>query len=142
MAIADLNQDDVTIEAVLPEDPTDFGPMSAWWVADDITDLSGALVNTWPDRSGNGRDLTHVADANRPTKVSEALGRHAAVVFDGTSSYLQTAAAVTLDEILDNSAFGVVFIVAKPVMTVAAQRHVILGSPSGFHFGVCAPDHA
>jgi len=54
--------------------PSHFGTVGGWWVAGDptITLVSGK-ASVWPDRSGNGRDLTQGADGARPTLITNQV---------------------------------------------------------------------
>ena len=47
----------------------------------------GAGIDTWPDKSGNGRDLRQTTDTNRPSKESDG-----SALFDGVDNYLLTSA--------------------------------------------------
>src|SRR6185503_9435322 len=40
-------------------------------------------VQTWTDKSGNGRDAVQVTAANQPTYVTNAIGGQSAILTDG-----------------------------------------------------------
>jgi hypothetical protein len=51
-----------------PWTPATPAGLLAWYKADAITGLSdGDPIGTWPDSSGNGRDLTQATAAAKPT---------------------------------------------------------------------------
>lgn len=52
--------------------PTDIANLVAWWKADAITGLAnGAGVSSWPDSSGNARNLAQATSARQPSYQQE-----------------------------------------------------------------------
>ncbi len=69
------------------------GLLAAAWEADQITGLNdGDPVATWPDASGNGRNLTQAVAANRPTFRINLLNGRPGVRFDGVNDLMASAA--------------------------------------------------
>ena len=61
-----------------------------------ISGLSnGNEVSTWPDRSGNSRDVTQATSANRPTYQNAVQGGQPVVRFDGSNDRLASASFAT-----------------------------------------------
>jgi hypothetical protein len=61
-----------------------------------LTDADGTGIQTWADRSGNGRDLTQSTVAERPTFKTAIQGGQPVLRFDGSNDNLLTASyAVT-----------------------------------------------
>lgn len=72
--------------------PASFASLTSWWDADDastFTYSSGVVVSQWRDKSGNGRHLSQATAGKRPARSGTVNGR-ASVVFNGTSTALQT----------------------------------------------------
>ena len=70
---------------------TDISPI-AWYKADAITGLSdGDPIDTWPDSSGNGRDLTQTGTA-RPLYKTGIVNSLPVARFDGSNDELLSAA--------------------------------------------------
>lgn len=65
-----------------------------WWK----TAIAGLVNNdpviTWPDSSGNGRDLTQATASKRPTYLTNQANGLACVRFDGVDDYLQRATEI------------------------------------------------
>jgi hypothetical protein len=53
-----------------------------WYKADDLALADNSLVSTWPDRSGNGADLT-ASGSLRPTLAQGRLNGKPGIVFSG-----------------------------------------------------------
>jgi hypothetical protein len=90
-------------QATAASDPTavitaaaggDAPPVTAglelWFNANAENYAEGEHVTTWPDHSGNGRDLTAFDAGAAPTYRANAVAGRAAVEFDGSSSLLKT----------------------------------------------------
>jgi hypothetical protein len=61
-----------------------------------LTDADGTGIQTWADRSGNGRDLTQSTSAERPTFKMAIQGGQPVLRFDGSNDNMLTASyAVT-----------------------------------------------
>lgn len=76
---------------------TGFDPLSLspalWFKADAITGLVDAdAIDTWPDSSGNARNLTPLNNAYRPTWETGEKNGLPVARFDGTNDHLVTAA--------------------------------------------------
>lgn len=99
-------------------DPATLAP-SGWWKADTLTGADGSLVSTWPDSSGNARDLAQSTagykprlrlwqDANNPSSPN---GTHKAVRFDGADDFLQSSA--NLSALLGTNGVGTILAVVR-----------------------------
>jgi hypothetical protein len=63
-----------------------------WLKADALTALSdGDPVATWADQSGNGHDATQATAANRPLYKTGIINGQPALLFDGSSDFLDIA---------------------------------------------------
>ncbi|WP_165920183.1 LamG-like jellyroll fold domain-containing protein [Chthoniobacter flavus] len=77
-----------TTQAAGPALP--FAKLVMWLDSDfGITSDGNGFVTRWSDVSGNGNDGTQSVSGSQPIVVSNALGTHSAVRFDGTASYLR-----------------------------------------------------
>jgi hypothetical protein len=67
--------------------PLDIPGLKLWLDASDTSSftLTGALVDQWNDKSGEGNHATQVVGANRPTRVAGILNGNHIVRFDGTN---------------------------------------------------------
>lgn len=94
-----------------PFKPSDVPGLELWLDAEAITGLSdGAAVATWPDSSGNGRNVTQATGSLQPLwKQSIANGRPA-VRFDGVDDVLAAASATIVSAAPLTS-----FVVATPI---------------------------
>jgi len=63
------------------------GGAVADWDATNISDLTGSLINTFPDRTGN-RDATQSTAADKPTYMAEGLNGRPCALFDDTNAYM------------------------------------------------------
>lgn len=78
--------------ALLASPPASIPNLAIWFTADTITGLSnGATVQTWPDKSGNGRDATQATSTKRPVWNTNQINGCAAVAFDNTDDMLTTS---------------------------------------------------
>lgn len=66
----------------------------AWYKADDIGLSDGTAVGTWPDSSGNSRDLT-AAGTQRPLVQSAGINGKPCLLFDGVNDFMSSAAFAT-----------------------------------------------
>ncbi len=71
-------------------DPASLSP-SGWYRAQDISGIDGTAVGTWPDASGNGRDLTQGTAANKPVMFLRGRNGKKFVRFDGTNDSLASS---------------------------------------------------
>lgn len=73
-----------------PFSPTQISSLWAWWRGDNVTQSSNA-ISAWPDKSGNGRDMTQTTASLKPTWVSSSanMNNQGAVNFisDGASTF-------------------------------------------------------
>jgi len=100
---------------------------SVYW-ADQIPVADGGAVASWPDLSGNGRDLVQATAAFQPTMRSAvpALGGRRAVEFDGVDDYIRGPAAVLAQP------YSVVVVFAG----AGASGEMILGRYGGVGDGI------
>lgn len=70
--------------------PTDVSSATmAWWFRADLG-LSAGAVTTWPDQSGNGRDITQANASRKPVCYTSGGPNGLAYVwFDGVDDYLR-----------------------------------------------------
>lgn len=88
--------------------PPVAGP-ALWFAADHITGLSdGAALTTWPDSSGNGRDVTQATGSKKPLYKTAILNGKPVVRFDGSDDILVRAGASIL-----SGQSGSLFVVGK-----------------------------
>lgn len=85
-----------------------------WWDADDIPGADSAAVSTWPERSGNGRDLVQFTGANQPTLKKNQVNGHACIR-TGAAGFVKLAAA----------GFGPY---AQPTVTIAVMKAAVVAS--------------
>ena len=75
-----------------PWDPTDLTNLFAWFEAGSIAQSDGTDVETWSDKSGNGRNLAKFpggsGSGSPPSYSTSNLGGLPAVVFDGTEGMI------------------------------------------------------
>jgi head-tail adaptor/lysophospholipase L1-like esterase len=93
----------------------------------DHYELTSGKVSTLTDLSGNARNLTAAAEANRPTLTLASLNGHAKITFDGVSNMLTTAAFNMTQPF---TVYSVVDIKARDIGTANG------GDVSGFNVGV------
>ena len=86
--------------------------LQLWLRADTGVSLdASSLVTSWADQSGNGHDVVQASTGNRPTLLTSAYNGNPAVQFNGSSAYLQSAAAFDL---LQGSSDCSIFVVTRP----------------------------
>ncbi len=73
--------------------PTMIGDTELWLAADRNIDVTGGLVDSWNDLSGNGNDCTG-SGGGRPTLIADQIGGKPAVVFDGSATFLTMPSAL------------------------------------------------
>ena len=63
------------------------GGVALWLDADQASSitLSGGSVQTWADRSGNGRDVSAPSSSLRPSSTSQTLNSRPVITFNGTT---------------------------------------------------------
>lgn len=73
--------------------------LAAWYAASDLsaTLADGASVATWPDKSGNARDL--LRSTNKPTFAANIVNGYPAINFDGTMNPLTYTGTVSLKHV-------------------------------------------
>jgi hypothetical protein len=72
--------------------PMFVSDLGLWLKADAGVTLVGGAVDAWADQSGNGRNFSAPAEANRPA-YSGTLNGLPVLTFDGSTDYLQGNAA-------------------------------------------------
>jgi hypothetical protein len=84
----------VTLVASAGSAPAAVPPVTAglqlWYEADTTGGADGTQITAWPDKSGNGRDLTASGLGASAIMRRNALNGRAALEFNGTSSLLKT----------------------------------------------------
>jgi len=88
--------------------PLELAP-SGWWIADEVAASHGDAVGTWPDVSGNGRNLTQATPALKPTMALGAINGRAALRFES-----ENLGGAALSTFLDGSLHGTMFVVFTP----------------------------
>lgn len=63
--------------------------MTIWLKSDNGVVLNGSTVSQWTDLSGSGNNATQATSANQPSVQSNAVNNLPAIVFDGSTDYLQ-----------------------------------------------------
>lgn len=101
-------------------DPSSLTP-SGWWRADRIALNDGGLVASWPDQSGNGRDLTQSVDAKKPTWKRSVINGRPAVLFSGAQ---ELSSAAALSAFIANNA-GTIFVVFYEDPTSTGSREIV-----------------
>lgn len=89
--------------------PTSLSGLTLWLDAADGATItsSSSNVSQWNDKSGSSRNFTQPTGANQP--VVGTPGGHAGLTFNGTSSYMLRAEA--LSDFISTSAFWCAFVV-------------------------------
>ena len=82
--------------------PTDIAGLWGWWKADAISGSDGELIETWPDSSGNARDLT----PGEATLETNELNGLPIMRFDGINDYFDMPSLAALTA-------GTVFLLVK-----------------------------
>jgi prepilin-type N-terminal cleavage/methylation domain-containing protein len=68
--------------------PLCVSDLKLWLESDLGVELNGGDVSTWADQSGLGNDATQTTPANQPLLVSGYQNGHAAVKFDGATTFM------------------------------------------------------
>lgn len=89
-------------------EPTDLSP-SLWLKADSLQLKDGDDVTAWADSSGNGNNLD--TSVGTQTYYRESLNGRPSVRFDEDGYLYAAASAVQMDDLLDGSGRGTVFVV-------------------------------
>ncbi|UII23958.1 T9SS type A sorting domain-containing protein [Fulvivirga ligni] len=98
--------------------------LQMWYEASDIGLSNNSSVTSWADKSGNGRNITQVTAAARPTMKTAADANYSfdAVRFDGTDDFLNIDGSV-----ITNTDYTVVAVAARRT----GGRNVIMGGATG-----------
>jgi hypothetical protein len=100
--------------------PTTIPNLGLWLKADAGITLVGGAVDVWADQSGNGRDFSAPALANRPA-YSGTLNGLPVLTFDGTTDYLiGNVASLNIAQNVD----GITIIIVAKYATGVMQRSV------------------
>jgi hypothetical protein len=81
--------------------------------------LNGSLVETWKDKSGNGRDFTATSTA-RPTLTASAINSRSAVTFNGSSTTMTGNAAA--ENVIRNLAGYTIFTAIRTASVAGGER--------------------
>ncbi|MEL6535918.1 MAG: Calx-beta domain-containing protein, partial [Bacteroidota bacterium] len=68
------------------------GVNTLWLKADDLTQVDGTGVSSWPDASGNTNDADQATAGNQPTFETAEINGQPVIRFDGNNDYLRNAA--------------------------------------------------
>jgi hypothetical protein len=99
--------------------------MILWLRADAFVTYVGSKVSAWGDQSGQGYNASQSNSTNQPSLVTSGINGLPAVMFDGTSSFMQFPTG------FNNFAQGLsIFLVVKPSATTALSQILNLGSGS------------
>ena len=103
--------------------PTEISGCALWLDGADSSaasmTLNGSLVETWKDKSGNGRDFTATGTA-RPTLTATAINSRSAVTFNGSSTTMTGNTAA--QDVVRNLAGYTVFKVLRTATVAAGER--------------------
>jgi hypothetical protein len=103
--------------------PTEIGGCALWLDGADSSaasmTLNGSLVETWKDKSGNGRDFTATGTA-RPTLTATAINSRSAVTFNGSSTTMTGNTAA--QDVIRNLAGYTVFKVLRTATVAVGER--------------------
>ncbi len=104
----------------------DFNPkripnLALWLDASDTTTISATSgsVDTWSDKSGNGRNFTAVL-TQRPTTGSATLNGHNVVRFDGSNDFMTGSSGLYGLSTASNTIIAVVKPVVKQIANIIA----------------------
>ena len=100
------------------------GTNPVWYDANELNLSNGASVSNFPDMSGNGNDMTQLSSVNQPTFTTGTINGLPAVVFDGTTDYLERGATGGLDG-------GEITVFAVFQRTLGSQECIINGGYTG-----------
>jgi len=101
--------------------PLNYSGITGWYDANDRQTINTGTpadadpVNTWLDKSSNGRTLTQATGANQPLWQEDILGKQAALQFDGTNDNINGLSGLT------GNATLTVFIAAQGTGTGASE---------------------
>ena len=73
------------------------GTNPLWIDANELNLSNGAAVSTFTDVSGNGNDMVQLTSSRQPTYTDAVINGMPAVVFDGTTDFLERGATSGLD---------------------------------------------
>jgi hypothetical protein len=104
--------------------PSDIPNLGLWLKADAGITLVGGAVDAWADQSGNGRDFSAPALANRPA-YSGTINGLPVLTFDGTDDYLSGNAS-SLNIAQNVNGLTIIAVVKTGLDTL--QRYVCVGS--------------
>jgi hypothetical protein len=76
--------------------PTSLPGVILWLRADRGIVPNGTTVSGWNDQSGHGNNVTQATAANQPTFLNNALGGKPGLRFNGTSSQMSFAGALSV----------------------------------------------
>ena len=94
--------------------------LQLWYDASTENLAEGTFVNTWHDRSGNGRDLTAAFSSQIPVIRRGILNGRAAVEFDGVTDELKT--------------YGSSFVIAQPSTFFVVYKALDADNPAVRNF--------
>lgn len=82
---------DAARKGVWPQDiPKTISGLTLWFAVDRLTGFNdGDAVTTWPDRSGNGYDVTQGTAGSRPLYKTNIFKGKPALLFDGVDDYFE-----------------------------------------------------
>jgi hypothetical protein len=108
-------------EVVAGFSPAKISNLVGWWPAYGITGLSDDdVVGTFPDQSGNGRNLTQATAAKKPLYKTNVKNGYPTVRFDGSDDYLQGAFGATIAQ-------PITYFIAFRAITVGPNEYIMAG---------------
>jgi hypothetical protein len=118
-----------------PTDPSAITGLKTWFKADSLVLADGAAISTWTDSAGTA-NVVQATGANQPTYQASALNGKPAVVFNGTTQNLKTAAAWATASSQPNTIFVVAQLTSGYLFDgfSTAGRQYLRNSGSGFVF--------
>ena len=96
-----------------------------WLRADQGTTLVSGKVSSWNDSSGSGNSATQATAAKRPTFTADAINGLPALLFNGTSTFLQLPSP-GFSSFTSGGVTG--FLVTEPTAVTAGARFFDLGN--------------
>jgi hypothetical protein len=110
----------------VPKDPLSIPGRLAWFSADNLAQVDGSRIALWPDSQAGLFSARQPSEENQPALIKNAVAGHAALKFNGTTTYLSSNA---LAERLAS---------AKGLSAIAVVR--ALGSAQQYIFCIHAQD--
>lgn len=134
IAIKQFFTDSSVTTSSIQIDPTTSGisktGLMLWLRSDSGLNTSGSNVTDWADLSGTGNNATQTSSGNRPTVNASAIAGLPAVVFNGSSQYLNLPSGFA-----NLSSGASVLVVKKTTASPSSYKTILdLGTGASDHF--------